>query len=89
MSGPFGDERPSRDFAVGASPAFARIVLGGRIGGGRDAVGPAVSHPAVHALAAGLAPALIAVVAQAASTYAFDGKVHSARDSAMPITILP
>jgi len=44
--------------------ALAGVVPGGRIGCGWDSVGPAVTHPAIHALPAFPAPVLLSLVAQ-------------------------
>ena len=44
--------------------SLARVLSRRGIGCGRDSVGTAVTHPAVQALAAFLAPALFSVVAQ-------------------------
>lgn len=53
---------------ITAAPAFAGIVPGRGIGRGRNTVGPAVTHPAVHALPAFPASVMLSFVAQTPSS---------------------
>src|ERR1017187_5083409 len=56
-----------RSLVIRAALALAGVVPGRRIRGGRNAIGPAVTHPAIHALPPFLSPAMLSFVAQVRS----------------------
>jgi hypothetical protein len=53
-----------RSLVIRAALAPASVVPGRRIGRGRNSIGPAVTHPAIHALPAFLSPAMLTLIAQ-------------------------
>lgn len=57
----------SRSLMIGAAAAVAGVAPCRRVGGGGDAIGAAVAHPAVHARTALTAPVVLSFVAQACS----------------------
>jgi hypothetical protein len=61
--------------------ALARVVPGGRIGGGRNSLGPAVTHPAIHALPAFLSPAVLSMIGQLHSPH----KLWTDKNDSTPI----
>jgi hypothetical protein len=65
-----------RSLAIGGAEAFAGVVPGWGIGRGRDSLGPAVTHSAIHVLAAILAPVLLSLVAQAHSSEKIGTVLH-------------
>jgi hypothetical protein len=67
LAGRFRSRVQSRSLVIGAAPAVAGVVPGGRIGRGREAIGPAVAHPAVHTRPGFPAPVVLSFVTQAHS----------------------
>ena len=54
----------SGGFVIGVTAAVAGVVTRGSIGCGRHAIGAAIAHATIHALAAFLAATLFSVIAQ-------------------------
>ena len=54
----------SGGFVIGVTAAVARVVTSRSVGRGRHAIGAAIAHATIHALAAFLAAAVFTVIAQ-------------------------